>query len=38
MMRKIVGAVSWLLLPLAIVVVAWEVAKDWVEKEVILDS
>lgn len=37
-MRKIVGAVSWLLLPLAIVVVAWEVAKDWVEKEVILDS
>jgi len=37
-MRKIVGAVSWLLLPLAIVVVAWGVAKDWVEKEVILDS
>jgi hypothetical protein len=37
-MRKIVGAVSWLMLPLAIIVVAWQVAKDWVEKEFILDN
>ena len=37
-MRKIVGVVSYLMLPLAIMVVAWEVAKEWVEKEVILDS
>lgn len=37
-MRKIVGAIAWVMLPLAIIVVAWEAAKDWVESKVILDK
>ena len=35
-MRKIVGAVAYILVPLAIVVVAWGYAKDWVERMITL--
>ena len=37
-MRKIVGAVAYTLVPLAIVVVAWGYAKDWVERMILLED
>ena len=37
-MRKIVGAVAYILVPFAIVVVAWGYAKDWVERMITMSE